>query len=269
MKKIISLVIALSMASAAFSETKWGFDAGYDHNWLTAKTTLNTISLDGTEIINIKSSKAVVSLDGFHVTGTFSYYIDNIEGLFFTGGIGYQYAIGKVPVADVPTIIFDVNQKMEEIEKCQKITYKMHNLQIPLRIGYEYVFDNDLGIFIYAGPLINIALDWQLIGEYTDETGVTTVATLHQISGNYTSKTGNKTSKDSNDDYKHYNVFDVALGGAVGVSYKWVYASVGCDAGLLNICKHPSFALNTDKFRFDVDNRAHNVQLKVSVGARF
>ncbi|MBQ6766212.1 MAG: outer membrane beta-barrel protein [Paludibacteraceae bacterium] len=266
MKKIFTLLLAFAAASASFAEMKWGVDAGYDHNWLISSSSLQITSSDGQTVYEQKSSKATLNLDGFHVSAMFGYNIEAIPGLFLNAGLGYQFATGAVRPDQVSSLIFDLNKDISvEIEKCSKITYKMHNLQMPIRIGYEYTFDNGVGVMVQAGPLLNFGLDWQLIGE----TATGYVATLHQLSGKFVGKQGDNATTRRDSDWAHYNVFDIALGGSVGVSYKWVYFNIGCDAGLLNICKHPSYTMNIDGKRYDTDNTSRNVQLKMSVGARF
>lgn len=265
MKKIITLLFALSVASASFAERKWGIEAGYDHNWLISKTSYQATSLDGETIKEQQESKAVINLDGFHVGGTFMYEFNDVEGLTAGGGVQYQFARGAVNKEQVAALIFDQTSDISEIEKCTKITYTMHSLQIPLRIGYEHTFDNDLGIFAYAGPLLNFALDWYIKGETEDGYS----ATLHQISGVFVGKKGDNQTTKRDNDFKHYNIFDIGLGAAIGVSYKWVYFSAGCDVGLLNICSHPSYTLNLGSTRYDIDNTARNIQLKLALGFRF
>lgn len=267
MKKTFTLLLALTIASAAFAERKWGIEAGYDHNWLISKTSYQATTLDGETIKDQQELKATVNLDGFHVGGTFLYCFDEVEGLAVGGGIQYQFARGAVQQDQVRALIFDLTTKSieQELAKCEKLTYTMHSLQIPLRIGYEYTFDNDLGIFAYAGPILNFALDWYIQGETAD--GYT--ATLHQISGVFVGKQGDSQTTKSDNDYKHYNIFDLGLGVAVGLSYKWVYFSAGCDVGLLNICSHPSYSLSLINTRYDIDNTARNIQLKLALGFRF
>lgn len=266
MKKIFTLLLALAAASASFAEMKWGVDAGYDHNWLISSSSLTITSLDGKTVYDQQSSKATLNLDGFHVSAVFGYYINAVPGLFLNASLGYQFAVGGVQPGQVSALIFDLNKDISaEIEQCSKITYKMHNLQVPLRIGYEYTFDSGLGIMVQAGPLFNFGLDWQLIGETAD--GYT--ATLHQLSGKFVGKKGDNATTKRDSDWAHYNAFDIALGGSVGISYKWIYFTAGCDAGLLNICKHPSYTMNLVDKRYDTDNSSHNVQLKLSIGARF
>lgn len=269
MKKTFTLLLALTLASAAFAERKWGIEAGYDHNWLISKTSYRATSLDGETIKDKQDLKASISLDGFHAGATFIYSFDEVEGLTVGGGVQYQFARGNVQKGQVRALIFDLTsntaQIETELEKCTKLSYTMHSLQIPLRIGYEYTFDNDLGLFAYAGPILNFALDWYLRGETAD--GIT--ATLHQISGVFVGKNGDNYTTKRDNDYRHYNVFDLGLGAAVGVSYKWVYFSAGCDVGLLNICSHPSYTLNLLNTRYDIDNSARNIQLKLALGFRF
>lgn len=269
MKKTFTLLLALTIASAVFAERKWGIEAGYDHNWLISKTTFEATSLDGDIVKERQELKATINLDGFHAGGTFMYIFDEIEGLTVGGGIQYQFARGNVQKSQVRALIFDLRtdpkQIEQQLEKCDKLSYTMHSLQIPLRIGYEYTFDNDLGIFAYAGPLFNFALDWYLRGETADGY----VATLHQISGVYVGKNGNNhtTVKDNNN--RNYNVFDLALGAAFGVSYKWIYFSAGCDVGLLNLCSRPSYTFPDGSTRYNMDNSARNIQLKLALGFRF
>ncbi len=266
MKKILSLIITLSVATATMADMKWGFEAGYDHNWLSSQTTLN-ISKDGAT--TSETRKAVTNLDGFHAGLTFSYLIGKVSGMFVGAGVNYQYATGKVNKDNIAAVTFDIHGKLIELESCNSLKYTMHNLQVPLRVGYEYKFDNGVGIFGYVGPTFNIALDWQLKGTFTNLTGSASTVTLHQISGRYAIQTGDNVSSVSDDDFKHYGVFDIALSVGIGVSYNIFYTSIGVDAGLLNICKHPSYTFNFDNTSYDTDNRAHNTQLKIAVGLRF
>jgi len=248
------------------SGSHFGFDAGYSHNWLQPMTSLDIYS--GSSVINT-TKKTSLNLDGFYIGPTYTYCFKSVTGLYLSGSIMYQYATGKVEkdqVAALTCDILKIQDETEELEKCNKLSYTMHNLEVPIRVGYNYVFSSGLGFQVYAGPVFNFALDWYMKGE-TDEL----TAELHQLSGKIVVKKGeNKTTYNEDSSSRRlYNVFDISIGGGIGFTYKIVYLNLGCDWGLTNLCRRASYAGVVEGASYAYTNSAKQVKLKLGIGLRF
>ncbi len=265
-KTILLLTLILFAGMSAYAKrhndkldnSKFGIEFGYDHNWQYAYTEFR-IS-DYTDV-----SKKTINLDGFHVGPTYSYYFKGVKGLYLNGSLVYQYGVGKIERDMVYALTCGLSEiYSDQLDKMNKFSYITHSLELPIRIGYTYEFDNGLGINFYAGPLINIALDWKISASGNDGEGE-----MHLISGKMVYKQNDIETKKTDENFKTYNPFDVAIGGGVGVTYKGLYLNIGCDWGLTNVCKRPSYVAKVGDVVAEYSNKSKVTQLKLSIGYKF
>lgn len=272
MKKIFTLLlICLTLTTAASAKSssndkmfKYGAEFGYSHNWLYASSLL-TVKISGYDPISYNAT-SVINTDGFYVGPTYTFCMPGIGGLYLKSSLIYQYNEGKIKADDVKAIIFNPILDQTEINTLDKLHFITHSLELPVRLGYNYTFENGLGINAFAGVSLNFALDWKIVG---DDTSKGAHAELHLINGRMSYTENEHTTTKTDESLKSYRIFDLGIGGGVGVTYKWFYLNLSCDWGITNICKHASYKSEYTGISSEYKNNAHNTQLKLGLGAKF
>lgn len=149
---------------------------------------------------------------GFQTGGQVHYYFDAVPGLSLSSGLtlaGYFH----------------------NINNGGWVVHTHHvALQIPIRVQYEYKFNDNLAVFGYAGPKFDVGLSFKSnrgLGSYGNDT---------------------EDMYDSNNTYNQQHRLNFMLGFAGGVRFWDLYVSLGGDFGLNRIYKNDNFRDHTHQF---------------------
>lgn len=150
---------------------------------------------------------------GFHAGGQAHYYFDAVPGLSLSSGLvlaGY---------------FFNLNDSYWEVHEHHV------SLVIPIRVQYEYKFNDKWAVFGYAGPKFDIGLSHKSDREL----------------GSFGVDTEDYYSPDNTYNNKHRLNF--MFGFAGGVRFWDLYLSLGGDFGLINIYINPNLTpVHTHQF---------------------
>jgi hypothetical protein len=150
---------------------------------------------------------------GFQAGGQAHYYFDAVPGLSLSSGLtlaGYFYNLNDG--------YWDVHSHHVA-------------LQIPIRVQYEYKFNDNWAVFGYAGPKFDIGLSFKTDREL----------------GSYGVDTEDFYS--SNNNYNQQHRLNFMLGFAGGVRFWDLYLSLGGDFGLNNMYKNDNLTpIHTHQF---------------------
>jgi len=262
---------AVKSLSSNLGGSKFGVEAGYAHNWLMPSTSVSIVTPGIPREEYTQNSS--VNLDGFYVGPSYHYFFNSVNGLYVQGSILYQYGTANNLSDDqLCALTFDLLGLKSEtnlLRQYDKISYTAHSLDVPVRIGYNYTFDNGLGFQIFLGPTFNFALEWKITGQSGNKS-----MDLNQLNGYiYTKSENGDTTKSTTDaSYRAlYQWFDIGLGGGVGFTYNWFYLNLSCDWGLTDLCKSSSIAgwdKGTDTTVY-YSTIARQTKLKLGIGVRF
>ncbi|MCQ2337178.1 MAG: PorT family protein [Paludibacteraceae bacterium] len=233
MKRFLLIALVSVFTTSMFAQLHISAEFGYDHNWLVTKT-------------KDTNSGGFGNYDGFHVGPVLDYYFPKVKGLGIGTALFYQFTASKI---------------IKESSTKTKSWSEMHNLEIPLRVEYKHMINNDWGVFAFAGPVLNFHLDWVNRMRSTAADMKKCKNDVHCISGNVIVRDadGNKTKYKMDKDDR-YSCFDLGLGFGAGASWKQLYFRLGVDFGLVNLSKDSDF-------RKDFALRNH--QLKLAIGYTF
>lgn len=274
-KRVTLILAALLMVASAFGAkkekkssdfdtmegSKFGAEVGYNHTWHYAES---AIRIAKTKENLFPPAAATIGLNGFYIGPTYTYYFQGAEGLYVKGTLLYQYGAANITKDDVSALVFDLTRSYEEIADFNRLKFITHTIEIPVRVGYNYTFQCGVGVNVFAGASVDFGLDWKIDGSDDSSNGA-----MHLLSGRMEyNHDGVKTTR--KEDYlKSYNIFNLGLGGGVGMTYKFIYLNLSCDWGISNLCKHASFATSLDGTNVEYSNKSHITELKLSVGCKF
>ncbi len=240
MKKCFLFAAAMLVSGSLMAQLSWnpqpssdtrivGITVGYVQKTMTGKGLNNkTIGLGKTKDGDNGSSLRV----GLVYNPEFMY------GIGMMVGLNYEW-----------TPSFD-NQSSSVLGHDLKVEYSthVHELSLPIRFSWRYELIDDLSVFAYTGPSLDLGLDYnnkvacfydgELQGTYT----------THSYSGNWKRSTagtvneafvtalgGSADAKGNNNNLKEYNRFHAYWGFGIGVQWKGLRLSYEGDWGLHNI----------------------------------
>lgn len=233
MKRFLLIALVSVFTTSMFAQLHISAEFGYDHSWLITKS-------------KEFNNGSFINSDGFHVGPVLDYYFPKAKGFGIGTGLFYQFVANKiVKNSDLKT----------------KTWSEMHNLEIPLRVEYKHMINNDWGVFAFAGPVLNFHLDWVDRARSTASDMKKAKSDTHLISGNIVVRDadGNKTKYKMDKDDR-YSCFDLGLGFGAGASWKQLYMRLGVDFGLVNLSRNSDFRKNS---------ALRNHQLKLAIGYTF
>ncbi len=236
MKKYSSFLIALSFIifATSYAHAQLGIQAGYAYTMNKGNLTL----------------------------GQQNHFSGNLTNSGFQAGLTYDFNFAKTNFAIQTGVIYSIyaGNTKEQSKKVGNIygtltsntTYQY--LNVPLRVAYSLVVDNNLRIFFFAGPNFTYGLsakmnEAKIIGEYSIG------GNTEQIIKGY----------DIYDAYKkELSRFDMQIGVGGGVHYKRYRLQVGYDFGILN-----TYTGQTVRNINGAINKLKRDQLFVSLGYTF
>ncbi|MBQ9410178.1 MAG: hypothetical protein IJU21_01070 [Bacteroidales bacterium] len=214
MKKVFAFVIgAALMLSATNAFAQLSFGAG----WLNSTETTKYTSGDPDK----------TNLNGLYIGG--QYNLNVVAGLGVAPGVYFS-------------TLFDRRNNSEAIYgtfKNERETYREFAFNIPVNLNYTFELGRDFNLFVYAGPVFQIAFSSK--GSYEASAGL---GTFVQSTGKYTLNYFN--GKVYGPDNKEVatlneggisNPFNIYLGGGVGIQAGDIQVIIGYDHSMMNFAK--------------------------------
>ena len=233
MKKIVAIVFsaaALLLGTQAHAQLSFG--AGW---------------LNSTEITKYTSGDPdKTNLNGLYLGG--QYNLNVVEGFGVAPGVYFS-------------TLFDRRNNSEAIYgtfKNERETYREFAFNVPINLNYTFEFGRDFNLFVYAGPVFQMAFSSKGTSEASAGIG-----TFVQSTGKYTLNYFN--GKLYGPDNKEVatlneggisNPFNIYLGGGVGLQAGDIQVIIGYDHSMLNFSKIK-------------DSYTSRSQIKVGIGFSF
>ncbi len=233
MKKIVAIVFsaaALLLGTQAHAQLSFG--AGW---------------LNSTEITKYTSGDPdKTNLNGLYLGG--QYNLNVVEGFGVAPGVYFS-------------TLFDRRNNSEAIYgtfKSERETYREFAINVPINLNYTFEFGRDFNLFVYAGPVFQMAFSSKGTSEASAGIG-----TFVQSTGKYTLNYFN--GKLYGPDNKEVatlneggisNPFNIYLGGGVGLQAGDIQVIIGYDHSMLNFSKIK-------------DSYTSRSQIKVGIGFSF
>ena len=230
MKKLFAIVFsaaALLMGTQAYAQLSFG--AG----WLNSTETTKYSSGDPDDKTN---------LNGLYVGG--QYNLNVVAGLGVAPGVYFS-------------TLFDRRNNSEAIYgtfKNERETYREFAFNVPVNLNYTFEFGRDFNLFVYAGPVFQIAFSSK--GSYEASAGA---GTFVQSTGKYTLNYFNgkvygpeNKELDTLHEGGISNPFNIYLGGGVGIQAGDIQVIVGYDHSMLNFAKVKGWTTSRSQIKVGV-----------------
>ena len=186
----------------------------------------------------------------------------NLNGLYLGGqyNLNLVAGLGVAPGVYFSTL-FDRRNNSEAIHgtfKSERETYREFAINVPVNLNYTFEFGRDFNLFVYGGPVFQMAFSSKGTSEASAGIG-----TFVQSTGKYTLNYFN--GKLYGPDNKEVatlneggisNPFNIYLGGGVGIQAGDIQVIIGYDHSLLNFSKIK-------------DSYTSRSQIKVGIGFAF
>ena len=186
----------------------------------------------------------------------------NLNGLYLGGqyNLNVVEGFGVAPGVYFSTL-FDRRNNSEAIYgtfKSERETYREFAINVPINLNYTFEFGRDFNLFVYAGPVFQMAFSSKGTSEASAGIG-----TFVQSTGKYTLNYFN--GKLYGPDNKEVatlneggisNPFNIYLGGGVGLQAGDIQVIIGYDHSMLNFSKIK-------------DSYTSRSQIKVGIGFSF
>ena len=233
MKKIVAIVFsaaALLLGTQAHAQLSFG--AGW---------------LNSTEITKYTSGDPdKTNLNGLYLGG--QYNLNVVEGFGVAPGVYFS-------------TLFDRRNNSEAIYgtfKSERETYREFAINVPINLNYTFEFGRDFNLFVYAGPVFQMAFSSKGTSEASAGIG-----TFVQSTGKYTLNyfNGELYGPDNKEvatlnEGGISNPFNIYLGGGVGLQAGDIQVIIGYDHSMLNFSKIK-------------DSYTSRSQIKVGIGFSF
>lgn len=233
MKKVFAIVFS---AAALLLGTKAHAQLSFGAGWLNS-----------TEITKYTSGDPdKTNLNGLYLGG--QYNLNVVEGFGVAPGVYFS-------------TLFDRRNNSEAIYgtfKSERETYREFAINVPVNLNYTFEFGRDFNLFVYAGPVFQMAFSSKGTSEASAGIG-----TFVQSTGKYTLNYFN--GKLYGPDNKEVatlneggisNPFNIYLGGGVGIQAGDIQVIIGYDHSMLNFSKIK-------------DSYTSRSQIKVGIGFSF
>ena len=214
MKKIIAIVLsaaALLMGAQAYAQLSVG--AG----WLNSTET--------TKYTNGNPDQS--NLNGLYIGG--QYNLNVVAGLGVAPGVYMSALFGEMAS----------NQAVYGSFANKRAKYREFALNVPLNLNYTFELGRDFNLFVYAGPVFQIALSSKSTYEASAGIGSWAVSsgkyTLNYFNGKVFSPENKEVA--TLRDGGLTNPFNIFLGGGVGIQAGNIQVIIGYDHSMLNFSK--------------------------------
>ncbi len=234
MKKVFAIVF--SAAALLMGTTEAHAQLSFGAGWLNS-----------TEITKYTSGDPdKTNLNGLYIGG--QYNLNVVAGLGIAPGVYFS-------------TLFDRRNNSEAIYgtfKSERETYREFAINVPVNLNYTFEFGRDFNLFVYAGPVFQMAFSSKGTSEASAGIG-----TFVQSTGKYTLNYFN--GKLYGPDNKEVatlneggitNPFNIYLGGGVGIQAGDIQVIIGYDHSMLNFSKLK-------------DSTTSRSQIKVGIGFSF
>ncbi len=236
MKKIFFSAIALLFSANAMA---------LDNEPEVGVTTVAYLGMNVTNISNSKMDPKVGGILGVK----FDYVLPNAHGTYFTAGMDWTMKGAKKGAKLESTV--------EKIDATTK--YNLHYIEVPVRFGFRYNLDKQLGFYGEFGPYFAVGV------------GGKTRLNIDKDGKEWTKIEDNASYKmfKSSTERPNFQRWDCGLGFRVGAEYNQHYnLTLGCDWGLTDMFR--------DKYRDAIADmgehslkKAKNFNFTVAFGYRF
>lgn len=176
-----------------------------------------------------------------YTSGSTSYAQDTtiqIGGGFFVGG-SYNYALSN-ELGISGGLYFNYNSRSETksntllgVTTDTKNTVTMMELNIPILANYKLALGNDLSVFAFVGPNIQIGVSAK---EVTDVT--VSGSPIASLNGTTTHTNDMYAKEDGESDLENLKSFDLGVMVGIGAQYQNFRLEAGYNMGLLNRCAY-------------------------------
>ena len=219
MKKLFTLMMAIAIAMPTFAQfdgsrkTRNRFNHSNVEQYYGVRLGLNVASINSSTVGLDMNSYA-----GLALGGVYGLQLANSTPLWLEIGAFYSEMGGKDN-----NYLFDKDKK--EIRASQKKTTRLMYLKVPIVFKYEFDVADDFYVQPFLGGYFALGI------------------------GGKTKLYEDKHSYDSFDDY---NRFDGGLRFGCGAEYQMVYAEIGFDFGIANICDDDFASARNQNFFINV-----------------
>lgn len=233
MKKLFAIVLS---AAALLMGTRANAQLSFGAGWLNSTETTKYTSGD----------PAKTNLNGLYIGG--QYNLNVVAGLGVAPGLYFS------------TLFADRNngEAIYSTYSNQRTRYREFAFNVPVNLNYTFELGRDFNLFVYAGPVFQIAFSSK--GTYEASAGV---GTVYKSTGKYTLNYFNgKVYGPDNKEVATVNEggiskpFNIYLGGGIGIQAGDIQVIVGYDHSMLN-------------FSNIKDSTTSRSQIKVGIGFSF
>lgn len=182
----------------------------------------------------------------------------NLNGLYLGGqyNLNVVEGFGVAPGVYFSTL-FDSRNNGEAIYgtfKNERETYREFAFNIPINLNYTFEFGRDFNLFVYAGPVFQIAFSSK--GSYEASAGM---GTFVQSTGKYTLNyfDGKLYGPDNKEVGTLFeggitNPFNIYLGGGVGIQAGDIQVIIGYDHSMLNFAKVKDWSTSRSQIKVGI-----------------
>ena len=210
MKKVIlAIVTMLAATTLATAQMRPAIKVEAGANFANQTTKVGDKSTDGKMMIGYRAGVGVE----FGIT----------DGFYVNPGV-YFLSRGSKSTIETPEIV-GYSAKVAH-------TTWLHNVEIPVHVGYRAALTPDMAVSIQAGPWFS----YGFLGKTTQKTTITGEGTIADKARELAAKTDETVNKGENSPYKNKALkpFDLGVGMQAGFEYQQFGINLGFEYGLLN-----------------------------------
>lgn len=231
MKKIITLMMAFAIAIPTFAQfdgrrkTRNRFSHSNVEQYYGLRLGYNLASINSSNVnVDLKS------YGGFAFGAVYGLQLANSTPLWMEAGLFYSEKGGKDDSMLTKVVNGTVSNGpsasgITATELTQKVTTRLMYLQIPIVIKYDFDVADD----IYIQPFLGGYLGFGIGG-----------------------KTKYYTSRESYDSFDDFNRLDAGLRFGCGAEFQMIYAELGFDFGIANICDDDFVSARNQSLFFNI-----------------
>ena len=209
MKKVFAFV-AMAVAFVGIANAQLSVNAGY-----TGKNVhVNDQYTLGSTTYTYDTTMTMGA--GFFVGA--SYNLELMDGLSVAPGLYFSYN-GKTDKSHSSLLGYNVDTEVKTT---------MMDLNIPILLNYKMMLTDDLGIFAFAGPNIQLGLSAKTVTTVT-----TSGAPIAALNGTATTE-NNLYAKDNGENQADLTTFDLGVMVGVGAMYQNIRLQVGYNMGMMD-----------------------------------
>ena len=210
MKKVIlAIVTMLAATTLATAQMRPAIKVEAGANFANQTTKVGDKSTDGKMMIGYRAGVGVE----FGIT----------DGFYVNPGV-YFLSRGSKSTIETPEVV-------GHSVKIAHTTW-LHNVEVPVHVGYRAALTPDMAVSIQAGPWFS----YGFLGKVTQKTTITGEGTIADKARELAAKTDETVNKGENSPYKNKALkpFDLGVGMQAGFEYQQFGINLGFEYGLLN-----------------------------------